>query len=287
MGKINFSAIIYIIVVLFIPIFNVVTFLGKLGGLTYIDLFPIWGTLLVIVLFFLLIVQYFGGMEEIARVLMIIADLMVVFTFCKIFNLFQEIGISLSTLLHYGVFNMWGLTFFIIAFVISFSYIIPDSPPKDSVQAPASNKSRKIKRSREFSSRVSLESLKEKFTKSALLTRVVGGDRLVLTLISIDDISSSWRKGEKRIVSGKKFKIGRDKSWADIIIGRKWMVVSRKHALLEVVDRKLYYIPLKRKYSFSVNNNVHVHKIYIGSGDTLSLISGYGPQIKILYNKEN
>ncbi len=103
-------------------------------------------------------------------------------------------------------------------------------------------------------------------------------------LTPLEDISDEWKKGVSKEFSDTEIKFGRDSNWATVPIGAQWKAVSRKHGILKVIGKTLYYEPLSFNYAFSVNGVPHQNIAEVPSGSTLSLVSGYGPSFKVNYS---
>lgn len=104
-----------------------------------------------------------------------------------------------------------------------------------------------------------------------------------IKLTALDDINNEWKKGVTKEFTDIELKFGRDSEWANVIIGPDWGAVSKKHGILKVIRNTLYYEPIAKNYSYAVNDKPNEIAAEISNNSIISLVSGFGPKIKVEY----
>jgi hypothetical protein len=103
---------------------------------------------------------------------------------------------------------------------------------------------------------------------------------LKIKLTPQDNIKPGWEKGEEREFEGSEIRIGRDESWANLVIGNEWNSVSGKHGILRIIGKSILYEPVSSHYSFAVDGTPYTEAKELPDNSILTLVSGYGPGLK-------
>ncbi|GEM_PF-1867105 len=123
-------------------------------------------------------------------------------------------------------------------------------------------------------------------TQSLMKTISMAAMSVKVKIIPNDTVNQEWQKGEEKTFEKFEINIGRDKNWADVVLGDNWRVVSRRHGKIMVVGNSLFYTPIAQKYAFAINNTPYTTATQLPNNAELSLVSGFGPTFKIEYESE-
>ncbi|MCK5059297.1 MAG: flagellar FliJ family protein [Candidatus Aminicenantes bacterium] len=138
----------------------------------------------------------------------------------------------------------------------------------------------------------SLKSFKSTFigkpvSESQVFSRTIGNliGNITVTrgvrIRAVDNIQPEFKKGEAEEYEAGEIRIGRDKEWANLVIGDEWEAVSGKHGILRAIGETLFFEPLTDHYAFAINGTPHKKSTEVQNNAEISLVSGYGPKIKI------
>jgi hypothetical protein len=118
-------------------------------------------------------------------------------------------------------------------------------------------------------------------TFSQVLGRVSGS--LQINIEAVDQISPDFNQGKENLFGSAEIKIGRDKDWADLVVGDQWDMVSNRHGIIRAIGNSLVYEPLSGHYAFALNGNPYTVPREIPSSTRLNLVSGAGPVLTVSY----
>jgi len=138
----------------------------------------------------------------------------------------------------------------------------------------------------------SLKSFKSTFigkpmSESQVFSRTIGnliGSITVsrgVRIKAMDPVQPEFKEGGVREFEAGEVRIGRDKEWANLVIGGEWEAVSGKHGILRMIGETLFFEPLTDHYSFAIDGTPHKKSTELPNNTELSLVSGYGPKLKI------
>jgi hypothetical protein len=118
---------------------------------------------------------------------------------------------------------------------------------------------------------------------SQSISRLIGNVAVTrgVRLKAGDDINTGFKKGEIKEFDVNEIRIGRNKEWANLIIGDEWEAVSGKHCILRIIGETIFFEPLSAHYAFGVDGAPHKKSLEIKNKADLTLVSGYGPKLKI------
>lgn len=96
-----------------------------------------------------------------------------------------------------------------------------------------------------------------------------------------DNIAAGFNKGEIKEFDVGEIKIGRDKEWANLVIGDEWEAVSGKHCILRIIGETIFIQPLTEHYSYALDGIPSKKSAEIKDNAEITLVSGFGPKLKI------
>ena len=118
---------------------------------------------------------------------------------------------------------------------------------------------------------------------SQSISRLIGNITVSrgVRLRAADNIAAGFKKGEIKEFDVEEIRIGRDKEWANLVIGDEWEAVSGKHCILRIIGETIFLQPLTDHYAFALDGTPSKKSAEIKDNAEITLVSGYGPKLNI------